>query len=131
MVQTKVEIVEPRRVQVTDPTEPSCGRIPLLYPDDPDVKPRARFDLVENENVAQLPSKLGLLLPPPPGSARRPSRIFAVIVGRFDSVFEVRNGASVRTKKRLGYLGADENVFILKQVVDLEIRTPNESGPDE
>lgn len=128
MIKVRVEVVEPRRVQIVDPSDPSCGRVPLVFPDNPDVSPKAGFKLVEDKNFAELRSSLGLLLPPPPNSSRPVSRIFAVLEGRFDSVFALNKGRAIRKRKHLGYLGADENLLVLRQVLSIEIRAVNGSA---
>ena len=80
---------------------------------------------------AELRSSLGLLLPPPPDSSRTASRIFAVVEGRFDSVFELKKGGTNRKRGHLGYLGADENLFVLRQVLSVEIRAVKDSASNE
>jgi hypothetical protein len=99
-----------------------------MFPDNPDVRPKAGFKLVEDKNYAELRSNLGLLLPPPPNSSRPVSRISAVVEGRFDSVFKQNKGQPIRKRKHLGYLGADENLLVLRRVLSVEVRTVNGSA---
>jgi hypothetical protein len=126
MLTIEVEVVEPRRVHLIDPEDAGCGRIPWMFPANPDVKPKAGFALAEDEKFRAVRDNLGVLLPPAPGSERRARRIFATVEGRFDSAYRERGGASVRVKKHLGYLGADDHVFILKRV--LAVRIDPDSG---
>ena len=127
----KVEIVEPRRVHIIDSNRPNCGRVPILYPDSREVRPRAPFQLVEDAKFKLLQDNLGLLLAPPPGSDRVPSRIFATVLGRFDSVYEERRGVQVRGNKRIGHMGGEEHVFVLKKVIEVLIQTPKPSAVHE
>ncbi len=120
-VTVRAEVVEPRRVQLIDPADPKCGRIPWAYPTNRDVKPKPRFALVEDAKFKELTDNLGLLLPPPPGSTRERSRIIAVLEGRFDSVYRLKDGRPFRSAQGIGYLGADEHLFVLHRVVKTEI----------
>lgn len=127
-VRVRAELITPRRVQLTDPADPKCGRIPWAYPTNPDVKPKPNFSLLKDSKFAYLERKLGLLIPPPPGSTGERFRIFAVLEGRFDSVYRLRNGTSVRTAQGIGYLGADDHVFVLRRVIETEIVPAHENG---
>lgn len=120
-VTVRAEVIEPRRVQLIDPAEPKCGRIPWAYPTNRDVKPKPKFSLIEDANFKELTDNLGLLLPPPPGSTRERSRIIAVLEGRFDSVYRLKAGKPVRSVQGIGYLGADKHVFVLHRVAKTEI----------
>ncbi len=128
-VTVRAEVIEPRRVQLIDPVDPKCGRIPWAYPTNRDVKPKPKFSLVEDARFKELTGSLGLLLPPPPGSTRERSRIIAVLEGRFDSVYRLKAGKSVRSAQGTGYLGADEHVFVLHRVVKTEILPSASSAP--
>jgi hypothetical protein len=120
-VTLKAEVIEPRRIQLVDSANPECGRIPWMYPTNPDVKPKAKFSLVQDEKFKELQDSIGLMLPPPPGSSRERSRIMAVLEGRFDSVYRLKDGKAVRFSQGIGYLGADEEVFVLRRVLRVEI----------
>jgi hypothetical protein len=120
-VTVRAEVVEPRRVQLIDPADPKCGRIPWAYPTNRDVKPKPKFSLVEDAKFKELMDNVGLLLPPPPGSTRERSRIIALLEGRFDSVYRLKDGKPVRSVQGIGYLGGDEHVFVLHRVLKTEI----------
>jgi hypothetical protein len=128
-VTVRAEVVQPRRVQLTDPADPKCGRIPWAYPTNRDLKPKPKFSLVEDARFKELNDSLGLLLPAPPGSTREQSRVVAVLEGRFDSVYRLKDGRSVRSAKGIGYRGADEHVFVLHRVVRIEILPTASSTP--
>ena len=132
-----VEIVTPRRLQIMDPINSQCGRIPVVTPNDPDVRPRAKFKLKEDANLTAVYKNLSFLLPPPPWSDQKESyRMLATIEGRFDTVYGVKeNGTTVRVRRHLGYLGADEYLFVLKRVLEVKIvpseKADNEEGKDQ
>ncbi|MGB7623826.1 MAG: hypothetical protein WBN92_15885 [Terriglobia bacterium] len=115
------EVIEPRRVQLVDPANAKCGRIPWMYPTNLDVRPKPRFSMVQDQKFKELQDSLGLMLPPPPGSTRQRSRIIAVLEGRFDSVYRLKNGKPVRPAQGIGYLGGDKQVFVLRRVLKVEI----------
>ena len=48
-------------------------------------------------------------------------RVFAVLQGRFDSVYKEKKGRIVRSKRRLGEHGFDDNVFVLQRVWSYEV----------
>lgn len=120
-VKMRAEVTDPRRVQLGDPADPKCGRIPWMYPTNPDVRPKAKFSLVRDARFKELLDSFGLMIPPPPGSARETSRVIAVLEGRFDSVYRLKDGRSVRSARGIGYLGGDEHVFVLHRVLKTEI----------
>jgi len=103
-VTVRAEVIDPRRVQLVDPANAKCGRIPWISPTSPDVKPKPRFTLVQDQNYKELVDSLGLTLPPPPGSKREISRVVAVLEGRFDSVYQLKDGKPVRSTEGIGYL---------------------------
>lgn len=120
-VTVRAEVVDPRRVQLVDPADAKCGRIPWMHPTNPDVKPKPDFSLVRDAKFKELLDSFGLMLPPPPGSTRERSRIIAVLEGRFDSVYRLKDGRPVRSAQGIGYLGADEHVFVLRRVLGVEV----------
>jgi hypothetical protein len=101
-----------------------------MYPTNLDVKPKPRFSLVQDEMFKRLQDSLGLMLPPPPGSTREKSRIIAVLEGRFDSVYRLKDGNPVRSAKGIGYLGADDQVFVLRRVLNVEVLPAEAAKPD-
>ncbi len=120
-VTVRAEVIDPRRVQLVDPADTRCGRIPWMYPTNPDVKPKPKFSLVRDARFKELLDSFGCMLPPPPGSTRGTSRIIAVLEGRFDSVYRLKDGKPIRSVHGIGYLGADEQVFVLRRVIRTEI----------
>jgi hypothetical protein len=124
-VTVRAEMIDPKRVQLVDPSDAKCGRIPWMYPTSPDIKPKPKFALVRDSKFKELLDSFGLMLPPPTGSTRQKSRIVAVLEGRFDSVYRLENGRPVRSAKGIGYLGADDHVFVLHRVVKTEILPAN------
>jgi hypothetical protein len=121
LVMVKAEVTDPRRVRLLDPDDPKCGRIPWMFPTNPDVKPDAKFPLVRDAKFKQLLDSLGLTVPPPPGSGRSRKRIIAVLEGRFDSVYRLKDGKVIRSANGIGYLGADEHVFVLHRVLKTDL----------
>jgi hypothetical protein len=120
-VTLRAEVVEPRRVNLVDPANANCGRIPWISPTSPDVKPKARFSLVQDEKFKELMDSFGLMVPPPPGVSREKSRVITVLEGRFDSVYRFKDGKPARSSHGVGYLGGDEHVFVLHRVLKTEI----------
>jgi hypothetical protein len=116
-VTVRAEVSEPRRVHLSDPKEPECGRIPWTYPTGRYVKPKPNFSLIEDTNFKELMDNIGLLILPPPGSTRQRIRIIAVLEGRFDSVYRLKHGKPVH----IGYLGGDDHLFVLHRVIKTEI----------
>lgn len=131
-VTVRAEVIFPRSVLLIDPADPKCGRIPWAYPSNPEIKPKPKFSLVKDENFKNLMDSLGLLLPPPPDSTRERSKMVAVLEGRFDWVYQIRNGKLVRTAQGFGHLSAYDHVFVLRRVIETEIipAEPLQEGQD-
>jgi hypothetical protein len=89
MIVLRGRIVTPRRLFIED----DCRRVILHYPADYDVKPKAKFKLVEDENFKLMTDSLGVLVPKPPN---QPGAIVVTVEGRFDSVFIERRGRKIQ-----------------------------------
>ena len=68
-------------------------------------------------------------MPPRPGSGQSRMRVFAVLQGRFDSVYREKKGRIVRSKRRLGEHGFDDNVFVLQRVWSYEVVPDTRDSP--
>lgn len=121
LVTVRAEVISPRRVQLVDPTEANCGKIPWAFPKERDLKPKPKFSLVRDQKYEELLDSFGLMIPPPPGSKRKIQRILATLEGRFDSVYRAKHGRPYQSRSGIGYLGADEQVFVLHRVLTVEI----------
>ena len=116
MVVVRADLINPRRMALVGG---HCERVLLSFPNDDEVKPKARFKLVEDESFNKLMDSVSVLIPMPP---KTPGRITGTFEGRFDSVFVLRNGRKIRRDPRSIRLAADEVRLVLRRVFDLEIQ---------
>jgi hypothetical protein len=108
-------LMNPRRKVLVDG---DCGRVLLVFPGDEEVRPKAKFQLLEDDSFKQLMDAQSELLPMPP---KKPGRITATFEGRFDSVFILRNGRKVNRDPRSILLAADEVRLVLRRVSDVKV----------
>ncbi|HVT93625.1 MAG TPA: hypothetical protein VHD76_12325 [Bryobacteraceae bacterium] len=125
----QADLINPRRMALKDG---GCERVLLTFPKDPDTKPKAKFNLVEDESYKKLMASVGVLVPMPP---KKPGRITATFEGRFDSVFILHNGQKVQRDPRSLRLAADEVRLVLRKVSDVRVLEPTQasgaSNPDQ
>jgi hypothetical protein len=95
-----------------------CGRVLLVFPGDEEVRPKAKFQLLEDDSFKKFMDAQSELLPMPP---KKPGRITATFEGRFDSVFTLRNGRKVKGDPRSIRLAADEVRLVLRRVSDVKV----------
>jgi hypothetical protein len=108
-------LINPRRKALVDG---DCGRVFLVFPGDEEVRPKAEFQLLEDDSFKKLMDAQSQLLPMPP---KKPGRITATFEGRFDSVFSLRNGRKVKRDPRSIRLAADEVRLVLRRVSSVKV----------
>lgn len=91
MIVLRGRIVTPRRLFIED----HCGRVILNNPANYDVRPKAKFKLLEDETFKLMNDALGVLIPMPP---KQPGTVAATVEGRFDSLFVERHGGSQKRR---------------------------------
>jgi hypothetical protein len=111
----QAELVTPRRMALVDG---NCGRILLAFPTDEEVRPKARFKLIEDDQFKLLMASRSELVPPPPG---KPGKVLATFEGRFDSVFALNHGHKIERDPRSMRLAADEVRLVLRRVSDVKV----------
>jgi hypothetical protein len=114
MVILRGQIITPRRLFIED----GCGRVILDYPGGEDVRPKAQFKLIEDEEFKRMNNALGVLVPMPP---RGPGRVVVEVEGRFDSAFIERRGRKVQLDPNKIHLPVYELRLILHRVLNVEI----------
>ena len=114
MIVLRGRIVTPRRLFIED----ECGRVILHYPADYDVRPKAKFKLVEDENFKLMTDSLGVLVPRPPNRA---GAVVVTVEGRFDSVFAERHGRKIQLDPVKVHLPVYEVRLVLHRVLKVEV----------
>jgi hypothetical protein len=117
MVIFQAELATPRRMALVDG---DCGRILLTFPTDNEVRPKANFRLVEDDQFKLLMESRSELVPPPP---KKPGKILATFEGRFDSVFTMSHGKKVERDPRSIRLAADEVRLVLRRVSSVKVES--------
>jgi hypothetical protein len=120
MVIFRADLINPRRMALV---EGNCGRVLLTFPNDDEIRPKARFQLVEDGNFKKLMDSVAVLIPMPP---KKPGRITATFEGRFDSVFVLRGDRKTQRDPLSIRLAADEVRLVLHRVSDVHV----EPAPD-
>ena len=126
IVRVSGDVLSPRALQVYDA---DCGRISIVYTEDPDLKPKPRFKTVRDRNFDEFESNLGVLIPPPPerrtGANCTPGRLTITVEGRFDSSYAMRNGRRVQVLPGFGHLGLFEYQLVLLRVIAVNTKKPS------
>ena len=117
-------VITTRRMAIT---LSDCVKVLLVFPSDPEAKPKPQFHLVEDENFNKLNNAQRELVPQRRETA---GRITATFEGRFDSVFVMRKGRKVKRDPRSIRLAADEVRLVLHRVSDVEVKPASPAGAD-
>ena len=97
-------------------------RIELVQPGNSGVKPKPRFNFVEDANW----KKLQDLLYPSPNM--KPQQVFASVEGRFDTVYALRKGKRVRVKDGFGHMGLYDYRIVLRSIEKIEVVAVEQGG---
>jgi hypothetical protein len=114
MIVLRGRIVTPRRLFIED----QCGRVILNYPAEYEVRPKAKFRLVEDQNFKLMNDALSELVPKPP---RQPGTVVVTVEGRFDSVFVERHGRKIQLDPVKVRLPVYEVRLVLHRVLKVEV----------
>lgn len=120
-VSVHARIANPQRMVLENG---ECGRVLLVFPADQQVRPKAKFKLLEDDNFKRLMEARSELVPPP---TRMPGRVSATFQGRFDSVFTLKEGRKVQRDPRSMRLAVDEFRLVLHRITEVSIEPGSSS----
>ena len=114
-VAVRARLANPQRMVLEDG---DCGRVLVAFPADQQVRPKAKFKLLKDDNFQRLMEARSELVPPP---TRTPGKLSATFQGRFDSVFTLKDGHKVQRDPRSMRLAVDEFRLVLRRITDVSV----------